>query len=215
MTDTILILILEGAVILTSGLVLYCLFVINGLKTANKILDVSIEDNGKEIQYLQGAADLGNKSGDCLAATEESFAKYRGQTKIMMQKMKLQEQEIVQLQDKLERTNAQNAAIMKQLQSAVKQSPELAKTIKAPLVEASKQHSQEQKVVSELKNHKVRLEAKAKGLEQRLKQTIVEKDFIEQRFVEFAEADDLANGDNLGQMDQSTPYQGRGNTTVQ
>ena len=215
MTDTILILILEAAVILTSGLVIYCLYIINGLKTTNKILDVNIEDNSKEIEYLQDAATLGTKSGDCLAATEESFAKYRGQTKLMMQKMKTQELEITQLQGKLEKVNTQNAVIMKQLQSAVKQSPELAKTIKAPLKEASKQHSQEQKIVSDLKSHKVRLEAKAQVLEQRLKQTIVEKDFIEQRFVEFAEAEEASQGEKLSQIDKPIGYQGRINTTMQ
>ena len=215
MTDTILILILEGAVILTSGLVLYLLYIINGLKTANKILDVNIEDSSKEIEYLQDAATLGTKSGDCLAATEESFAKYRGQTKLMMQKMKTQEQEICQLQGKLEKVNTQNTMIMKQLQSAVKQSPELAKSIKAPLKEASKQVSQDQKVVSELKNHKIRLEAKAQVLEQRLKQTIVEKDFIEQRFVEFAEAEEESQAEKVGQIEQPIRYQGRANTTMQ
>ena len=215
MTDTILILILEAAVLLSCGLVLYCLFIINGLKTTNKILDVNLEDNGKEIQYLQDAADLGSKSGANLVATEESFAKYRGQTKIMMQKMKSQEQEIVQLKGRLESAKAQNAAIVTQLQPVMKQFPELAKSMSAPLRDVSQQPSQEQKMVSELKNHKVRLEAKTKVLEQRLKQTIVEKDFIEQRFVEFAEAEVLPQTESLGAIDKTMEYQGRANTTVQ
>lgn len=215
MTDTILILILEAAVLLSCGLVLYCLFIINGLKTTNKILDVNLEDNGKEIQYLQDAADLGSKSGANLVATEESFAKYRGQTKIMMQKMKSQEQEIVQLKGRLESAKAQNAAIVTQLQTVMKQFPELAKSMSAPLRDVSQQPSQEQKMVSELKNHKVRLEAKTKVLEQRLKQTIVEKDFIEQRFVEFAEAEVLPQTESLGAIDKTMEYQGRANTTVQ
>lgn len=215
MTDTILILILEAAVILSCGLVLYCLYIINGLKTANKILDVNIEDNDKEIQYLQDAADLGSKSGANLVATEESFAKYRGQTKIMMQKMKSQEQDIIQLQQRLSEANTQNANIVKQLQAVMKQSPELAKSMSAPLKEVSQQPSEEQKMMTELKNHKVRLEAKTKVLEQRLRQTMVEKDFIEQRFVEFAEADDLPQADNLGSIDKSVGYQGRTNTTMQ
>jgi uncharacterized protein (DUF3084 family) len=215
MTNTLLILILEAAVMITSGLVLYCLYVINGLRATNKILDVNIEDHGKEIEYLQDSVDLGNKSSDNLAAIEESFAKYRGQTKVMMQKMKHQDQEINRLQEKLKKVNAQNSIILKQLQSVLKQSPELAKSIKTPLNDASKQHAQEQKMVSELKNHKVRLEAKAKVLEQRLKQTIVEKDFIEQRYVEFAEADDLNQTENLGPIDNKVTYQGRSNATVQ
>lgn len=215
LTDTILILILEAAVILSCGLVLYCLYIINGLKSANKILDVNIEDNDKEIQYLQDAADLGTKSGASLVATEESFAKYRGQTKIMMQKMKSQDQEITQLQNRLSEANTQNANIVKQLQAVMKQSPELAKSITTPLKEVSQQPSGEQKVLSELKNHKVRLEAKTKVLEQRLRQTIVEKDFIEQRFVEFAESEDLPQTDSLGSIDKNVGYQGRANTIMQ
>lgn len=214
MTDTILILILEAAVILTCGLVLYCVFIINNLKTSKKILDENIEDNDKEIQYLQDAADLGSKSGANLAVTEESFAKYRGQTKIMMQKMKSQELDIIQLQTRLEDANTKNNAIVKQLQSLMKQSPELAKTMSSPLQEVSQQHTQEQKMVSELKNHKVRLEAKAKVLEQRLKQTIVEKDFIEQRFIEYSE-EDMPKAETMGQIEQPLGYQGRSNTTVQ
>ncbi len=212
MTDTILLLILEVAVILTCALVLYCLYIINGLKTEKKILDVSLEDNDKEIRYLLDAAKLGTKSGNCLATIEESFAKYRGQTKIMMQKMKLQELEISQLEDKIEKSDAQNTAMMNHFQAVMKQSPELAKSIKSPLLEASKQHTQEQKIVSDLKSQKVRLEAKTKGLEQRLKQTLVEKDFIEQRFVEFAEAEDMPQTESIG---KPIRYQGRSNTTVQ
>lgn len=212
MTDTILLLILEAAVILTCGLVLYCLYIINGLKTANKILDVNIEDNDKEIQYLQDAAELGKKSGNCLATIEESFAKYRGQTKIMMQKMKQQELDINQLEDKIEKAGAQNTAMMNHFQAVMKESPELAKNMKAPLVEASKQHTQEKKIVSDLKNQKVRLEAKTKGLEQRLRQTLVEKDFIEQRFVEFAEAEEMPQTEVIA---KPISYQGRSNTTVQ
>jgi hypothetical protein len=212
LTDTILLLILEGAVILTCGLVLYCLYIINGLKTANKILDVSIEDNDKEIQYLQDAAKLGKKSGNCLATIEESFAKYRGQTKIMMQKMKQQELEINQLEAKIEKADAQSSAMLNHFQAVMKQSPELAKSIKTPLVEASIQNTQDKKIVTDLKNQKVRLEARTKGLEQRLKQTLVEKDFIEQRFVEFAEAEEITQTDVIA---KPISYQGRSNTTVQ
>jgi len=212
MTDTILLLILEAAVILSCALVLYCLYIINGLKTANKILDVNIEDNDKEIQYLLDAAELGTKSGNGLATLEESFAKYRGQTKIMMQKMKLQELEINQLEEKIEKAGVQSTAMMNHFQAIMKQSPELAKKIKAPLVDVSKLHTQEQQIVSELKNQKVRLEAKTKGLEQRLKQTLVEKDFIEQRFVEFAEAEEIPQTESIS---KPIRYQGRSNTTVQ
>jgi len=212
MTDTILLLILEAAVILSCALVLYCLYIINGLKTANKILDVNIEDNDKEIQYLLDAAELGTKSGNGLATLEESFAKYRGQTKIMMQKMKQQELEINQLEERIEKAGVQSTAMMNHFQAIMKQSPELAKIMKAPLFDASKLHTQEQQIVSELKNQKVRLEAKTKGLEQRLKQTLVEKDFIEQRFVEFAEAEEMPQTESIG---KPIRYQGRSNTTVQ
>ena len=186
MSDFIIVLILEGALLIACGLVLYCVFIINGLKEVKTIQEGKLEGNHQEIDSLQRNLSVTSHSTETLIRTEEAFATYRGKTKQLIEQSKAMKDENARLigmlqksKLKIERLEAQNQNLMKNV-NANRSNDE---TI---VQEAATFKAVNQATVDALENKAKTLTKKAKHLEERLEQTLVEKEFIESKFEEIA-----------------------------
>lgn len=193
MSDFIIVLILEGALLIACGLVLYCVFIINELKEVKTIQEGKLEGNHQEIDSLQRNLSVTSHSTETLIRTEEAFATYRGKTKQLIEQSKAMKDENARLigmlqksKLKIERLEAQNQNLMKNLNANRSNDETIvqeAATFKA-VNQATK--AVNQATVDALENKAKTLTKKAKHLEERLEQTLVEKEFIESKFEEIA-----------------------------
>lgn len=196
MSNFVVLIVLEVALVIACSLVLYCVYSMNNLKETNIKHAGKIAEDDEKIDDLQRNLNLSASSTATLIRTEEAFAAYRQKTKLMMQKLKASDGEKSRLAGMLKKRNAENARLMAQYKRLLQQTQEetpVTKSSDNPVVKPSahidENHLQElQKRTSQLQN-------KAKQLEERLEQTLIEKDFIEKKFVEIAILEsDVAQG---------------------